>query len=291
MANVFESLWDLFLSLFRGSDTTTDTSDEPTVSLPTKPSEMVGTGPTYCWMDISEEDTETLAHAMAQAGLSIVPLELFGFGQDKWVDNISGLMNLFGTRCSIYNKHGIMVDLKVVNWNWGSGHVENGAMTPCNGRFSDVWFQSVLDGLKPYESGVILQACAEWGANGRNSACWTKAQKWCNTAAGQWKGLKSWNQGSRPGSAPSGHILDWHIDNAASTGPRTSNKLITTDTSGILNWLGGLKSHLTNHVRLTQLVKECKKQGCGFSGYTFYDNMNMEQDLAAIDIIGKAWNS
>jgi hypothetical protein len=57
----------------------------------------------------------------------------------------------------------------------------------------------------------------------------------------------------------------------------------------ILNTLGGLKNHLTNHGKLRDLVKACRRQGCGFSGYTFFDSLDLQQDLAAIEVIGQAW--
>jgi hypothetical protein len=57
----------------------------------------------------------------------------------------------------------------------------------------------------------------------------------------------------------------------------------------ILNTLGSLKGHLGNHGKLRELVKACRKQGCGFSGYTFFDALDLPQDLAAIEAIGQAW--
>lgn len=274
--------WDLIMHVDK-------TENIPYRALPTTPNQMVGWGPTYTWMDLSLDATKTIANAMLTAGHTIVPLEFFGFGRANWWNRLPDLLALFAERYKIYNSRGLLIDLKLINWNWGQGHAENGDLNSCDSRLTDAWFQNVLQNLLPYAPGCILQACTEWSAGGRNGNCWQKAQRWCALAAKQWPGLKSWNQGARPTSAPTGHILDWHVDKHSALGPRTTNKIITTDTSGILAHLGGLKSHLTNHPELTNLVKAAKKEGGGFSAYTFFDNINLEQDLAAIQIIGQAW--
>ena len=263
--------------------------EKPVRPFPTVAAEMVGWGPTYVWMDMDLEATEQVAAAMEAAGLNIVPLELFGFGRAGWWKRVPELMALFRARAGIYAKHGLLVDLKVCNWNWGEGHSENGTMSVCDNRLGDDWFGWVLDGLAGYEGSVILQACAEWGPGSRGKACWKKAERWCNRAAEKWTGLKSWNYEARPKTAPAGHILDWHVDRVDSLGPRTRNKVVTTDTSGVLNYLGGVKGHLNNHGRLGDLVRACRRQGCGFSGYTFFDVYDARQDLAAIEVIGAAW--
>jgi hypothetical protein len=283
-----QQIIDWILGIFSGDDED-DEPDVPARPLPTVPGEMVGWGPTYCWWRVSLEDTETLAAAMEAAGLNLCPIELFGFGRDKWWNRLPELMPLFHDRYQIFNRHGIRIDLKLINWNWGEGHAENGDIKSCDSRLNDAWFQDILDALKPYSDGLILQACTEWGPGSRNGECWKKAERWCNMAARQWPGLKSWNRGANPDSAPAGHILDYHVSRLDGLGPRTTNRIVTTDTSMILNTLGGLKGHLGNHGKLRDLVKACRRQGCGFSGYTFFDSLDLPQDLAASEGIGQAW--
>ena len=86
-----------------------------------------------------------------------------------------------------------------------------------------------------------------------------------------------------------GYVLDWHVERTGVLGPWHSSKIVTTDTRGILDKLGGLDAHMTNHEELAKLVKACRAQGFGFSGYTFFNAIDMTADLAAIEVIGKAW--
>jgi hypothetical protein len=150
---------------------------------------------------------------------------------------------------------------------------------------TDAWARDLFNRLLPLSDGIMLEFCSEW-CDARNKECDSKAARWCEMAK-EWPGLKAWNKGSRPGSAPSGHILDWHVNRVEQLGPRGAH-LVKTDTGNVLNWLGGLGNNWGNLARLTQLVKATKAQGHGFAAYFWGPTIPLDQ--AAIDAIGKAWN-
>jgi hypothetical protein len=254
----------------------------------TNPQKMVGYGYVNQWIQCSKSDWEQMADNMVRAGLNVTEVELLSYGADGYYDRPNEAVDKFKEFAKIFKRRNITILVNVINWNVGEGLPENGKISICESRFNLEWYANIVNRIKNEvgETGIILQAASEWGPGSRNSGCWRKAEEFANWTAQNWGGMKMYNKSARPSSAPANHYIGYHILNEKNFGGKSPIKVIMTDTSSILNYLGGLRNHANNHDRLAKLTKDVKNHGCGFILYGF---CSPSIDFAAIDVIGQAW--
>lgn len=296
MKNITSVILAIFLTICCVSCTTTNPNPPPAThpsfeAFVTSPKNMVGYGFVNKWIQLSEPEIEEFANLLVENGVNCTQVELLSFAKDGYYRNVDAAIDKFIKFADIMQSRKITILVTIVNWNAGGGGVsENGNDSICGSYFGDSWFNHIIDRLigEVGTEGIIVETASEWSPNGRNGQCSSKAKQWDDIMKSKWKGMKSWNAGSRPSSAPSGYFLDWHVDKANQLGPKSSNKIVVTDTSGILNYLGGLRirNYASNADRLAKIVKDCKKEGCGFIMYGFSPP---SLDKNAIITIGNAW--
>jgi len=261
--------------------------DPATREFPTDPAKMFGWGYTKGWTK-NESQWIEWGDNLEAAGCNITPIELFMPGcndsGDPLAENTAAVLGMLPRFIDIMNARGIIPHIMIYNWNVGG---EAGwGKSIC--KYPESYLKGIVDQIITICTGktVILTPCTEWGSGCRNSQCWKTALNICNYTATKWAGLKAWNQNSRPNNSPTGWINDWHINEVGVLGPKGG--LITTDTSKILNWLGGEANGFTNLDRLAILVAAAKEHGCGFSGYS---DGPYAVGAEAIKAIGKAWQT
>lgn len=252
------------------------------------PSKMVGYGYVNQWINCSESEWEDMADLMVANGLNVTQVELLSYGIDGYYDNYDKAIDKFKEFAKIFKYRNITIIVTVINWNVGEGLPENGKMSICSSHYDMSWYQHIVNRIKNEigTTGIIIEAASEWGPGSRNSHCWRKAEQFDNWTAQNWDWLKLYNKSARPSSEPGGYIIGYHILNERSFGSRSDNKIISTDTSSILNYMGGLRNYNNNHDRVAKLVKDVKNHG---SGFMLYDFCSPGIDYAIIEVIGNAW--
>lgn len=264
------------LDLFRRED------DLP---LPDSLARHKGWGRVNQWMDT---DAEKLAAALRDAGCNATLCEFLGFGRDSRWNDMARLYEKANDFTAAMRHKGVWVHWTIVNWNIGEGLPENGRTSICEARFSDAWFAdivAILRDLSELHGNVSILPCAELGV--RNSKCRAKGLRWHGTALAAFgPALTRWNGNgdASPASVPHGEVLEYHVARVSDTG-YPARSLVVTDTSMVLNELGGLHGFVTNHDKLRTCVRQARARQSGFVHYGF-DTPGI--DYKAIETIGAA---
>jgi len=252
------------------------------IPLPTDISRHKGWGRVNQWMDT---DASELAAVLADSGCNATLCEFLGFGQDHRWDDMDRLFTQARHFTEAMRRQGIFTHWTLVNWNQGEGLSANGTLSICEARFSDEWFNGIIGFFRELaqDGGVSVLPCSELGV--RNSKCRAKGLRWHNAARGVFgASLTRWNGNgdASPTGAPSGEIVEYHVGRVSDTGYHRGS-LVVTDTSSVLNELGGLRAYVSNHDKLAQCVRQAQAKGCGFVHYGF---STPGIDYKAIETIG-----
>lgn len=245
---------------------------------PQSAASVYGYGPVNRWFDV---DPGELGDALVKAKCNCTCIELLGHAEAGHYDNTSKIKDAYPAFVAAMRRRRIMVYCIVLNWNKGKGSNGNGSgPSLCDARYDTTWFNNVLKIVRDEGmEGVCLEAAAEWADAFKE--CTAKAQSFCDHAAANWAGQKGWNKGSRPMSAPATYWLNYHINSCKPAGP--VGCIDTTDTSTVLNELGGLWN-FANPDKLKALAAAVKKSGRGFLYYGFG---HKSIDQAGLDAMGK----
>ncbi|MFA5126312.1 MAG: hypothetical protein WC462_04915 [archaeon] len=242
----------------------------------------MGYGVENKWMNI---DAQQLANELSTNGLKLTHVEFLGYGREPYYDSPSVLYPKFLTFVEEMRKKDIIVFVNMVNWNKGVHLPENGSVSICDSKYSDVWFSGILDFMvnQVGTKGIILQSASEWG-NGEGAGCPEKAQRWATLVEQSWTGAKSWNKGTQPTSAPPGYdVFEYHPGNLNSI---PNGALITTDHPGSLEPLQN--GQLRGYANPTALENYATKvYDSGAVAFIYYGFSHERIDSAAIQAIGR----
>ncbi len=167
---------------------------------------------------------------------------------------------------------GITTIINLVDWKYP---------TICEPQYDDSWFNTSLDFVIKQigTQKVILQVGSD-----SSGLCSAKAQRWNNLMSSKWSGLKSWNQGSNPVTAPSTKwFLENHPCSITSFGNPGSDVVtkcpyLLSQLSASGNILGGVdKQILTTYVTNVRSTND--------KGFVYY-NPNPTIDNEAISALG-----
>lgn len=244
-----------------------------------------GWGRVNQWMDV---DASELAGTLAANGCTATLCEFLGFGEAHNWERLPWLKDQAKAFTGAMRHKGVWTHWTVCNWNQGEGLSQNGSVSICDARFSDEWFADLIGffaGLTK-DGGVSVLPCSELGV--RNAKCRAKGLRWHEmTRQSIGSGNLRWNgngDASPSGGSPGGELVEYHVGRVSDTGYRNGS-LVVTDTSSVLNELGGLHGYVTNHAKLAQCVRQAQAKGCGFVHYGF-DTPGI--DFKAIETIGAA---
>jgi hypothetical protein len=240
----------------------------------------IGYGVVNYWMDINAAD---LAKQLSDNNLTITHVEFLGPSKEvEYYDNPNLLYQKFLTFVSEMRKKNITTFVNIINWNKGAAD----GKSICYEGYNDAWFSSILNFFvnQVGTEKIILQTASEWGG-GRNSECDSKAQRWNDQMQQKWTGLKAWNRGSRPESAPSNQwFLEYHSEGVNDKFPKGS--IVTTDTSSILVELSnnGNREGFGDPSAVEAYAR--KVHNCD-TGFIYYGFLHKQIDSASIQAIGK----
>jgi len=242
----------------------------------TTPKEMIGYGLVNQWPHLSKSEAAEMAERMAAKKNTVTQVELLSNTTWDYYDTPDIAIDKFAVFAHEFLKRRITILVTIINWN--ARHV-------CESRFGPDWFAYVVNRLKAKvgTEGIIIEACSEWGPKGRNAVCWRKAEGFCNWTAANWLGMKAWNKTSRPNSAPANHYIDHHPLSTKALGPATA--ILVTDTSPILNELGGLHNYF-NPEKVKAYAQKVKNTNRGLILYD-YHNPSGQPDYNAIKALGE----
>lgn len=277
LSELLKSIWNLISSIWGDGE---NGPEENPIVFPTDITKMFGWGISHAWME-HESEWEQWAKSLKAAKCNITPIELFISGKDR-LDTPAVVLTPLAKFIDIMNASGIIVHVIIINWNLG----RQPGWGKCICGYSEAYLKTVIDQVIAVckDKHVLLEPVTEW--DDANKQCTSMANKLCDYAAKNWTGIRLWNRGSRPNSCPSGWVNNYHVNEPSTLGPK--GNLVTTDTSKILNWLGGQENFMANTDRLRALVAAVKNHNCGFSGYTVSPPGIDEE---AIKIIGEVFKT
>jgi len=235
----------------------------------------------------AETDAKELAEALRDSGCNATICEFLEFGDLHFAHEPEQLFEPARAFTRAMRRQGIWTHWTIINWNIGEGLAENGKEKICAARFDDQWFAGMLGFFVSLarDGGVSVLPCSELGV--RNTGCKAKGLRWHKSARDilgaqltRWNG----NGNARPLSAPAGECVEYHIARTSDMAYKRGS-LIVSDTSSVLNELGGLKTYVSDHARLRKIVEQAKKNNCGFLHYGFF---TPSIDHGAIHTIGSA---
>lgn len=253
----------------------------PEAEFISSPLEAKGWGYVNQWATKPDE----VIDALADNGCNATHIELLMWGSLHIYDekNEAGRQWMFdalGKLLKRAKRRGIYVCINFTNANVGNTKYPENGKVPLS-KFDDAWFRRLLKQtieiivLAGMQEHVALQAVSEWDD--------AQAQRWCGILAELWNGQKLWNKSSRPMTAPSGHIPEYHPLSSKAHGG--NNSYVLTDTGSILAEFGGLRGHATHLDLLADYVRAVRAKGNGFCFYCFNDN-GKGIDYDAIRVIG-----
>lgn len=260
-----------------GCATVTPGPDTPPVTPPafaTSYKQFHGWGNVNYWM---KGDPELLAQVLSENHCNATEIEFIGDIAGHYENNPSALYEPIKKYVAAMRAKGIVTVINI--WNWNSTYI-------CQSKISESQFNGIVDFFvnEVGTEGVVLQAASEW-ADARNTECAAKAKKFCDILNAKWKGMRSYNKGSRPTSSWSGCYPEYHIRSCSSV---PANVLVLTDCGSVLKELGGFNGYTKNLDKLGKLVKDSKKKNNGFIHYA-YQIPDGSIDEAAIKVIGASW--
>jgi len=247
---------------------------------PTKPSEVKGYGPCNAWYMVNPE---VLGDALVAAKCNTTIVEFLGWAATSKHEDIASLKEPWKKFIKAMRDRKIMVYCILVNWTKGKKLNGDSGKSICDGKYNSDWFISAYDIVAGEGvDGVCLEACSEWAD--ANQSCTSKAQGFVDYVAKNWTGLKGWNKGSRPKSAPAGYWLNYHINRAQAEGP--AGCINTTDTSNVLREInaGGDVAGLADPSKLEACARTIRNSGRGFIYFGFG---HTTIDTEAIKALGK----
>jgi hypothetical protein len=167
---------------------------------------------------------------------------------------------------------GITTIINLVDWKYPN---------ICDPQYDDAWFNTSLDFIvnKIGKNKVILQVGSD-----SSGACANKAQRWNNLMTAKWTGMKSWNQGGNPASAPSSK---WFLENhpCSITAFGNPGSDVVTKCPSLLSQLSST-GNVADGADTTVLKKYVEDvRSTGDKGFVYY-NPTQNIDYSAISTLG-----
>ncbi|MBI3987320.1 MAG: hypothetical protein HY343_10385 [Lentisphaerae bacterium] len=232
--------------------------------------DMVGYGPVTFWYDV---DADLLGDALLENGLTITQIEFFN---DAFFGDLNTVKPHFNEFIGKMRQRNILVSVNIINWNYRSIG---------DPQYDTTWFNAIMDYFvdEVGPEGIILQAASEWDAS-RNLDSTDKALAFNDILAERWPGMKSWNRGAHPSSAPAGFLLEYHAHSTGDIGPQGG--ITTTDSSSILQELS-LSGNVPGPVNTALLKDYARRVHAAGNGFIYYDFANPTINFDVIGALGE----
>jgi len=185
------------------------------------------------------------------------------------------------TECYHYKPHAVEED-ECEKWTYCPAN-HGKPSTVCSKRFNGDWFREIVSFLVDRGTeGLILLATSE-SFDAQNRGCDARAGRFDSWLAEMWAGMKSWNRGSRPSTAPAGYFLEYHPLKAGD--PCRPDCIVLTDTS-----LGKALDKADGTIDPAKLIPYAKKVHNRRQGFVYYGHSFTADkiDVDGLKAIGKA---
>lgn len=272
-------------------------------SFTTQPAQMLGVGIDNGWMWV---DASSFGDELVKNGVNCTSIEVFGCGptKDTWptlaIDPKRGhwmepsrwgeVKDKLDDFMDAMKERRITVNVTLTGWNYRGGATDpaNGKpSTICSTRFDDAWFANAVSYFASRGTeGVILTASAEPGI-GRNMECISKFDRWTAILNSKWQGMKGWNKGARPKSAPAGYFIVYHPANQNDTPPKGSIVLTDSPVGGTIFQGSPAETATLNPAAATAYARKVRLGGSGFITYG-YPFTSWKIDKDGIKAVGSA---
>ena len=249
----------------------------------TQPKDMLGFGTDTFWLYVNPDN---LANSMVPNGVNCTHVEIFNCSPSlaqSQTDDPSPHGFWTADKFDAQLKPTLDIFLKVMQERkittvvtFFGGH----DMSKVN---DDIFFK-ILNFLKARPQGIegiIINLAAEPGS-------WTKEpypgyfNHLTQMLDQNWTGMKMWNYGTRPLSAPAGYMIEWHPQVMTDYGPNNPSVMVIPDSSVWfgLNIDGSLKSKIDPN-KIIPYIKSVRSSG---NGFIYYGQRFMGWDIDTIGI-------
>lgn len=263
------------------------------------PKDMLGFGVDQSWMYL---DPSELGNALVKAGVNTTSIGLFGCNKDStatqtlpwgyWMDHFDEMKPKLTKFLDAMKKRRITVYVTITGWNHRNGNpdIKTGKpSTICSTQYDLNWFSSIVDYFVARGTdGIVLCTAGEPVPNyGDGGPCINKFYQFTTILDSKWKGMKGWNLGVRPTTAPTGYFIEYH--------PQKSNEVVPVGSICLTD--GPAASEFGNHdpvnpsiengPALQAYIKRLQTRSAGFIWWGMSFN-GKQVDWNGIKIIGGA---
>ena len=266
----------------------------------TKPGEILGYGVDQSWMYL---DADKLGNALVKAGVNTTSIGLFSCNETSnpiqppqgpwgyWMDHFNELKPTLTKFLDAMKKRKITVYVTLTGWNQLNGNFDpqtgKGATICCN-RYNVTWFTDIVDYfVKRGTDGIIICTAGEPVPNyGPGGPCIDKFSIFTNVLNSKWSGLKGWNYGVRPNTAPVGYYIETHPQKSSEKSP--AGCIVLTDGPAASEFGNhDLNCFIDNGPALQAYIKRIHSEGSGFIWWGMSFN-GKNVDYNGIKIVGNA---
>jgi hypothetical protein len=245
---------------------------------------MVGYGADTFWLYI---DAQALAEEMWKANVNCTHIEIFNCSPskaqsqsadpsphgywtiDKFDTQLAPTLDKF---LSVMYDHKITVIITIFGGHNMSGVTDAGLMKILN----------FLNARKTGNTGIMLCLAAEPGPNSPKAVFDHLTQ----VLDANWQGMKAWNYGTRPFSAPGGYWIEYHPQMINEYGPAGANDMILTDSAV---WFAlNIDNTLQSKVAPAKVIPYARAVRAGGNGFLYYGQRftGWDIDVTGIQAIG-----
>lgn len=266
-----------------------------------QPSEMIGFGVDQSWMWL---DADKLGDALVKAKVNTTSIGLFSCNQTAnpmqppagpwgyWMDDFDGLKPYLTKFLDSMKKRRITVYVTLCGWNQQNGNFDpqtgKGATIGCS-RYNAAWFNHILDYfVERGTDGLVLNTAGEPVPNyGPGGAHMAKFYEFTNILNQRWTGMKGWNLGVRPTSAPPGYWIETHPQKSTDKLPAGCIVLTDGPAASAFGNADPATRFIFNGPGLQSWIQTIHGQGSGFIWWGMsFDGKQV--DYNGIKIIGDA---
>lgn len=232
----------------------------------TEPKEMIGYGADTFWLYV---DAESLAEEMVADGVNVTHIEIFNCSPSKEISQSADpsphgywTIDKFDTQLKVpldnfltvmYN-HKITVGVTIFGGHDMSQVTHSSLLT----------ILDFLNARKNGSTGIILNLAAEPGPNSPQYIF----DHLTTVMEENWTGMKAWNYGTRPATAPGGYWIEYHPQLLEDIGYPNRNSILLTDSYlwFQLNIDNTLQSKI-DPAKIKPYIQKVKNNGNGFIYY------------------------
>lgn len=265
----------------------------------TSPQEILGFGVDQSWMYV---DPNKLGDALVKAKVNTTSIGLFSCNSTDtekqtipwgyWMDHFDEMKSVLTKFLDAMKKRKITVYVTICGWNQRNGNPDpqtgKGA-TMCCSRYDNNWFAHIIEYfVSRGTDGLILCTAGEPVPNyGDGGPCINKFYGFTAILDANWTGMKGWNLGVRPTTAPAGYFIEYHPQKSSEKTPAGAIVLTDGPAASEFGNHDPINPSVENGPALVAYIQKQKAQNNGFIWWGMSFNGH-QIDTNGIKIIGSS---